>query len=87
MESNLMFSENELDQDISFEVTKNVKVTARVNYKKGDVIEGLINRIKHLESQIKNLEGKNICPQGALLLQGTLEEIWGDEKENVWDKL
>ena len=47
---------SELDKELTFEVSKDVKVTTKITFRKGDVIEKLIKRIVDLENKINKDE-------------------------------
>lgn len=82
MDNSLIFMKGELDKDISFEVTKDVKVTTHVTYKKEEIIENLVNRIKHLESQINQL-GKS---DSHSIVSESLMDVWDNESDDRWNE-
>lgn len=82
MESNLLsLQETELDKDFTFEVSKDVKVTAKITYKKGDVIEMLTTRIRKLETEVNNLNR-----QKCFVVEDSLRELWENEDDARWDE-
>ena len=73
----------ELDEEMTFEVSKNLKVTTRLKYKKGDVIHSLINEINNLKKELNSI--KHV--QKVLVTEETLIKEWDNEDDAKWDKL
>lgn len=72
----------ELDEELTFEFSKDIKVTTKMNYKKGDVIETLIEKIKLLEKEVSRL-GKNVI---LISSSDSLTELWDNEYDERWNK-
>lgn len=71
----------ELDKELIFEK----QVITRVTFRKRDVIDQLMGRIRNLESEVKRLNKKESLPSSPVLLtQESLKEIWDNEKDDVW---
>jgi len=77
----LLVQDSELDKDITFEVSKDVKITTRLTFKKGDIIEQLIDRIKKLENEVERLNR-----QKTFIIEDSLKELWENEDDARWDK-
>jgi len=76
-----ILQETELDKDITFEVSKDIKITARLTFKKGDIIGQLVNRIKRLENEVEKLNKEKI-----FIIEDSLKELWENEEDARWDK-
>lgn len=74
-------STNELDQDLTFEVSKETKVFAKVVYKKGEIIDRLISEIEDLKFQVNKLKHKKV-----LVTEESLIKLWDNKYDDQWDK-
>ena len=70
----------DLDKDITFEFSKDVRMTTKVSFKKGDIIEQLLNRIDNLEKEVSKLDKQKIICAGD-----SLTELWENEDDAKWD--
>lgn len=75
--------ETELDQEtITFEVSKTTTVSAKINFKKGDVTASLLEKIRKLEIKVAELDkDKN------MRMEASLTALWDNEHDAKWDKL
>jgi len=80
-ENLLILQESELDKDITFELSKDIKVTAKLMFKKEDIIEPLIARIKKLEDEVKKLNKLKIR-----VVEDSLTGLWENEYDERWNK-
>jgi len=70
----------DLNQEVTFEITENIKVTKQVKYSKQDMISSLINEINNLKQQIKKIEQKN-----NLIQEESLAKLWDNEHDERWN--
>lgn len=80
-EQKVILQTNEFDQDLTFEISKDVKVTTKLTYKKGDVVEYLVEKIKKLESEVNRLSQNS-----GKFTEEVLSELWNNEYDSRWDK-
>ena len=80
--SMLTLQETELDKDITFEVSKDVKVTTRLTFRKDDVIEQLVNRIRKLENEVKRFSKDNL-----IISEDALTKLWDNEDDRRWNNV
>ena len=76
------YPNEELDEELTFEVSKQMKVTTRVRYKKGDVIESLVNQIEGLKKEIDSIKGTK-----HLVTEEVLIKEWDNEDDSRWDRV
>jgi len=72
---------NELDRDMIFEVSEEIKVTTKIKYKKGDIIDRLVCEINSLKSEMKQIKNKTI-----LATKESLVNLWDNEYDEQWNK-
>jgi len=76
------FEDNtELDREMTFEVSEEIKVTTKIKYKKGDVIDRLVCEINSLKSEIELIKDKKI-----LATRESLVNLWDNEYDERWNK-
>ena len=73
-------SYGDLDKEVTFEVTENVKVTRQVKYRKEDAISLLIVEINKLKEQIQKIEQKK-----AFVQEESLIKMWDNEYDEKWN--
>lgn len=73
--------ESELYKEVIYEVSKDLKITTKLTFRKGDLIEQLMEKIQKLENDFKNI---NICKTNVI--EDSLREIWENEFDDKWDK-
>lgn len=81
---NIVVESNDLDQDLVFEVSKEVKVVIKITYKIGDIIQQLqqlVNEIEDLRLQIQELKKEKI-----LATKESLVELWDNEYDERWNQ-
>jgi hypothetical protein len=76
------YPREELDEELTFEVSKHLKVTTKVKYKKGDVIESLVNEIENLKKEIDDI--KKV--KKVLVTEETLIQEWENKDDSRWDQ-
>ena len=76
------FQDSELDKELTFEVSKDVKVTTKITFRKGDVIDHLTSRIKNLENEVKILN-KN----SKIISDDALTKLWDNENDQRWNTI
>ena len=69
----------DLNQEVTFEITENIKVTKQVKYSKQDMISSLMNEINNLKQQIKKIEQNN-----NLIQEESLIKLWDNEHDERW---
>lgn len=71
----------ELDQDITFEISKNISVNAKVTFRKEDAMTFLLEKIRKLEIKVAELDkDKN------LRVEDSLTALWDNEHDAKWDE-
>ena len=73
-------SYGDLDKEVTFEVTENVKVTRQVKYRKEDAISLLVREINKLKEQIQKIEQKK-----AFVQEESLIKMWDNEYDEKWN--
>lgn len=76
------FQDSELDRELTFEVSKDVKVTTKITFRKGDIIDQLISRIKELEKRVNILNKSNV-----IVSEDALTKLWDNENDRRWDNV
>lgn len=71
----------DLDQEVVFEVTENIRVTKQLKYSKEDMISSLIREVTQLREQIKKIEQKN----NIFVQEESLIKLWDNEYDDKWD--
>ena len=69
-----------LDKEVTFEVTKEVKVTKKVKYTKEDVIPLLMKEIIELKEQIKKIQQKS-----PFIQEESLIKMWDNKYDDKWN--
>lgn len=75
-----IISETELDKDITFEISKEMRVTTKVTYNRGEIVGQLLDRIKRLEEKVEELH----CRKTPLT--DSLGDLWENEYDAKWDQ-
>lgn len=73
-------SYGDLDKEVTFEVTENVKVTRQVKYRKEDAISLLVREINELKEQIQKIQQKK-----AFVQEESLIKMWDNEYDEKWN--
>ena len=73
-------SYEDIDQEVTFEVTENIKVTKQIKYVKGDAISLLMREVNGLKEQIRRIERKN-----SLVQEDSLIKMWDNEYDEKWN--
>ena len=73
-------SYRDLDKEVTFEVTENVKVTRTIKYREEDVISLLVREINELKEQVKKIEQKK-----AFVQEESLIKMWDNESDEKWN--
>ena len=73
-------SYRDLDKEVTFEVTENVKVTRTIKYREEDAISLLVREINELKEQIKKIEQKK-----AFVQEESLIKMWDNESDEKWN--
>lgn len=73
--------ESELNKEVIYEVSKDLKITTKLTFRKGDLIEQLMEKIQKLENDFKKI---NICKTNVI--EDSLRELWENEFDDKWDK-
>jgi len=73
--------ESELDKELIYEVSKDIKITTKLTFRKGDIIEQLMNKIQMLENDINKLKGYK-----SIAVEDSLKELWENGYDDKWDK-
>lgn len=76
------FQDSELDKELTFEISKDVKITTKITFRKGDVIDQLTNRIKELERKVNTLNKNNVT-----ISEDALTKLWDNENDRRWDAI
>ena len=76
------FQDSELDKELTFEVSKDVKVTTKITFRKGDVIDHLTSRIKELEKKVNTLNKNNV-----IISEDALTKLWDNENDRRWNTI
>lgn len=71
----------ELEKDLTYEVSKEVKMVMKFNYKKEDLIGFLIEEVNKLKKQVEWLEDKK-----NIITQDDLVDLWDNEQDDRWNK-
>ena len=69
-----------LDKEVTFEVTRNVKVTTSIKYRAEDAISLLIRELNEIKEQIKKIEQKK-----AFVQEESLIKLWDNEHDEKWN--
>ena len=73
-------SYRDLDKEVTFEVTQNVKVTREIKYSGEDAISSLIRELNKLKEQLKKIEQKK-----AFVQEESLIKLWDNEYDEKWN--
>ena len=73
-------SYRDLDKEVTFEVTQNVKVTREIKYSGEDAISSLIRELNELKEQLKKIEQKK-----AFVQEESLIKLWDNEYDEKWN--
>jgi archaellum component FlaC len=71
---------NNVEQDLVFEVSKEVRVVTKVTYKKDDFIQQLRSEIDDLRQQVQELKKEKI-----LTTKESLVELWDNDYDERWN--
>ncbi len=74
----MTIQDSELDKELIFEK----QVITRVTFRKGDVIDQLMSRIKNLENKVKILNKNNIT-----ISEDALTKLWDNENDRRWNNI
>jgi len=71
----------DFEQDITFEVSKEVIVVTKMKYRKNDIIGQLVKEINNLKNQVQDLNEKRIPTT-----KEDLVKLWDNEYDDQWNK-
>ncbi|MCK4937785.1 MAG: hypothetical protein KAR85_04185 [Methanosarcinales archaeon] len=77
----IYLDDSKLDNEISYEVTKELKVTTKISFEKEDVITHLVSEIKNLKEKVGNLERER-----STIAENTLIQFWDNEYDDQWNE-
>jgi len=70
----------DLNQEVIFEITENIRVTKQVKYSKQDMVSSLMTEINKLKQQLEKIEQKN-----NLIQEESLTKLWDNEHDERWN--
>ncbi|MBC2695305.1 MAG: hypothetical protein HF982_08540 [Desulfobacteraceae bacterium] len=77
----LFIDTSKVDSEISYEVTKEYKVTTMISFEKDDVFQYLFSEITKLKEQVEHLE-KDKSP----IAENALIKFWDNEYDDQWNE-
>ena len=77
----IYIDDSKVDNEISYEVTKEYKVTTKVSFDKDKIIPHLVSEITKLKVKVDNLE-KEKSP----IAENTLIKFWDNEYDDQWNE-
>ena len=70
----------DFEQDITFEVSKEVTVVTKMKYRKDDIIGQLVTEINNLKNQVQDLKNKRVPTT-----KEDLVKLWDNEYDDQWN--
>ena len=70
----------EVDREVTFEVSKEVKVITRITFSRQELINYLIKEIDGLKLQVNELRNKRF-----LVTKESLVKLWDNEYDDKWN--
>ena len=77
----LFIDSSKVDNEISYEVTKEYKVTTKISFEKEDIFQYLFSEITKLKMKVENLE-KEKSP----IAENALVKFWDNEYDDQWNE-
>lgn len=82
--------EEELDKDISFELSKERRIETKIKFEWGGAIKKiigqLIKKINRLETQVEALEEKSAVSK-RVVSKESLIRFWSNKSDRKWDQV
>jgi len=77
----LFIDDSKVDSEISYEVTKDYKVTAKISFEKEDIFQYLLSEITKLKEKVENLENEK-----SPIAENALIKFWDNEYDDQWNE-
>ena len=77
----LFIDDSKVDSEISYEVTKEYKVTTKISFENEDIFQYLFSEITKLKEKVENLE-KEKTP----IAENALIKFWNNEYDDQWNE-
>ena len=77
----LFIDASNVDNEISYEVTKEYKVTTKISFEKEDIFQYLFSEITKLKEKVENLEKEN-----SPIAENALIKFWDNEYDDQWNE-
>ncbi|MBC2698939.1 MAG: hypothetical protein HF976_14410 [ANME-2 cluster archaeon] len=77
----LFIDNSKVDNEISYEVTKEYKVTVKISFDKEDIIPFLFSEITKLKEKVEHLENEK-----SPIAENALIKFWDNEYDNQWNE-
>lgn len=77
----LFIDASNIDNEISYEVTKEYKVTTKISFEKEDILQYLFSEITKLKEKVENLENEK-----SPIVENVLIKFWDNEYDDQWNE-
>ena len=77
----LFIDNSKVDNEISYEVTKEYKVAVKISFEKEDIIPYLFSEITKLKEKVENLENEKLP-----ITENALIKFWDNEYDDQWNE-
>ena len=77
----LFIDDSKVDSEISYEVTKEYKVTTKISFEKKAIFQYLFSEITELKEKVENLENEK-----SPIAENTLIKFWDNEYDDQWNE-
>jgi len=76
--------ESDIDKDITYEVSDDIKITTKIIYRQKNVINYLINRVRMLEEKLERLDEES---NKISITEESLNELWDNKEDDSWNDI
>ena len=77
----LFIDASNVDNEISYEVTKEYKVTTKISFEKEAIFQYLFSEITKLKEKVENLENEK-----SPIAENALIKFWDNEYDDQWNE-
>jgi len=77
----LFVDDSKVDNEISYEVMKEYKVTVKISFDKEDIIPFLFSETTKLKEKVENLENEK-----SPIAENALIKFWDNEYDDQWNE-
>lgn len=82
-QSSPALEDEELKEEITFDISTDQVVTAKVKYRKGDIVDQLIQEVTRLKQKVNILEEAH---QGTPVDRAAIQRVWDNPEDEIWNE-